>query len=519
MTKTKQILQQHLAKKSGRAIARTLKVSRNTVSDVVQAYEANPLDPDALGGMSESAVHQHLFPGASVIERVQPDFESIHSELKRPGVTLQLLWGEYAAECEAASALAYQYSRFCDLYRSFVATNGLTAPLIHKPGNAVMVDWAGKTIWMFDPETGKKKKLYVFVGALPYSMYLYALACRSMAERDWIRAHVLMFLHFGGVPRILTCDNTKTGVIHNRVMEDPLLNRTYREFADYYGAALLPTRVKAPQDKAAVESTVNTVTQHIIAPLRDTVFTSVIAANDAISDLLEKVNSTPFQKRYGSREQVFREEEAGLLNKLPETPFEMPIWKKATVQKNCHISTDGHYYSVPYKYVGQTADVRLTDTTVAVHIDDALICTHVRENDPRNKYVTENEHLPAGHRMYREWDGKRFVHWAESFGPSCSQAVRAILDSYAIEEQAYKTLFGLLSLPNKYSLANLDAACEEVLKTSSRPRLKQIESVMQDQNHEAQIAMIAQQKANPSGAITRGSSYYTTTTQEDKIHD
>lgn len=253
MKNTKQILLLHGEGRSGRWIAGRLGMSRGTVAKVLAAVEEHPLEPDMLEAMSESSVCRHLFPDDNIsLGRVLPDLEYIHRELKKPGVTLRLLWEEYRNCCLARGEVPYQYSRFCDLYRMHVESSGLTAPLVHKPGGEAMVDWAGTPVWMTDPETGKRKKLYIFVGTLPYSMYTYAQACLSMDESHWIDAHVCMFEFFGGVSRMLTCDNTKTAVIHNRKSEDPLLNRAYKEFADHYSTVLMPTRVRSPMDKAAV---------------------------------------------------------------------------------------------------------------------------------------------------------------------------------------------------------------------------------------------------------------------------
>ena len=227
MINAKQILLLHLAGHSGRQISKILGTgaSRNVVGKVLRTFENNPLDADTLQGMTETDVYRHLFPESMGLERVQPDLELVHKELKKPGVTLKLLWEEYRTDCELRQEIPYQYSRFCDLYRSHVDVHGLTAPLVHKPGGEVMVDWAETTMWMEDPKTSKKKKLYIFVGTLPYSMYMYAQACPSMDEKCWIDAHVRMFTFFGGVPRLLISDNTKTAVIHNRKSEEILLNR------------------------------------------------------------------------------------------------------------------------------------------------------------------------------------------------------------------------------------------------------------------------------------------------------
>lgn len=127
--------------------------------------------------------------------------------------------------------------------------------LKHKPGEILQVDWAGQTAEIVDTDTGELIPAYIFVATLPYSGYAYVEAFLSMNQECWISAHVNAFKYFGGITKILQCDNLKTGVIeHGR--SEVKLNKSYNEMAEYYGTAILPCRVRSPKDKAMVEGTV-----------------------------------------------------------------------------------------------------------------------------------------------------------------------------------------------------------------------------------------------------------------------
>ena len=82
--------------------------------------------------------------------------------------------------------------------------------------------------------------------------------------KNWINCHIHAFEYFGGVSRILVPDNLKTGVIEHKKYEDPVLNKSYQEMADYYEMAIIPARVKKPRDKSAAEGSVFSVATTII---------------------------------------------------------------------------------------------------------------------------------------------------------------------------------------------------------------------------------------------------------------
>ena len=307
--------------------------------------------------------------------------------------------------------------------------------LSHKPGEVMQVDWAGDTAAVIDTDTGEIIPAYVFVATLPYSGYSYVEAFFSMNQESWTTAHVNAYKYFGGVTRIIQCDNLKTGV-QKHGKDEVVLNKSYQELAEHYGTAILPARVRAPTDKAAVEGTVGIISTFILAALRNRQFLSLLELNEAIWDRLEMFNHKPFQKREGSRTSSFAEERL-FLCPLPPRPFELATWKVTTVGPNYHISVGRMNYSVPFEYIKQKVDVRLTKATVEVFCGGNRICSHPRLYGRFNQYSTIQEHMPPEHQKYVQWNGERFIHWAGKVGSNTQVAVQAILSGYKVEQQGY----------------------------------------------------------------------------------
>ena len=297
--------------------------------------------------------------------------------------------------------LAYQSTQFNKYYNDYLAQKNATMHLNHKPGEILQVDWAGDTASVVDTDTGEIIKAYVFVAALPYSGYTYVEAFPSMNEECWISAHVNAFSFFGGVAKILQCDNLKTGVEkHSR--NEVRLNKSYNEMAEHYNTAVIHCRVKSPKDKAMVEGTVGVISTFIIASLRNRRFLSFRELNDAISERLYEFNHKPFQKRDGSRSSEFEEEKL-FLTPLPKRHYELSTWKIATVGPNYHISIDKMNYSVPYEYIKHKVDVRITKGVIEVFYSGNRICSHARLYGRANQYSTMEAHMPEKHQQYVQW--------------------------------------------------------------------------------------------------------------------
>lgn len=229
MSKDKEILAHLAQRESQRHIAAALHVSRNTVAKVVAAAKHLSLSSTEWKELAESELHQKLFPAsASEPVPVMPDFCYIHRELLRSGVTLKLLWEEYVDSCRQSHQLYFRYSQFCKRYRDHVEQNNLTMHIRHKPGDRIMVDWTGTKLPLGNPASSKRCSAYLFVAVLPFSMYCYAEAMSDMKLPSWIKAHIHAFHFFGGVSRLLVCDNLKTGVTRNSKYGAPILNATQR---------------------------------------------------------------------------------------------------------------------------------------------------------------------------------------------------------------------------------------------------------------------------------------------------
>ena len=248
-----------------------------------------------------------LFPGkyASASPYTVPDFAQIHRELARHGVTLTLLWHEYCDTVRTTGGVPYMYTQFCEKYRKWARVTKATMRISHKPGDAVQVDWAGDPLWITDKATGELFPGYIFVAVPPCSWYTYAEICCDMKSENWLLCHVYAFSYFGGVPRLLIPDNCKTATTVNNRYET-VLNRSYQELADHYGTAIVPARVRRPDDKAAAENSVRYVSTWITAALRDRTFFSIAEAQQAVAEKLEEVNEASFRKRPGCRRSAFQ---------------------------------------------------------------------------------------------------------------------------------------------------------------------------------------------------------------------
>lgn len=512
MSKEREILQLFFNGMSQRKIAQRLRASRNTVAKVTAAAQTSQLSLAGLNAIeSDQELHKHLFKaeGRSPSQE-PPDCAYVHKELLKKGVTLKLLWEEYVAKCCQSDKLHLMYAQFCKVYHDYVDTNRLTMHIQHKPGDKLMVDWAGTTMTLHNPVTGEQCKVYIFVATLPFSMYCYAEACLDMKEASWIKAHIHMFEFLGGSTRILVPDNLKTGIVSNRKHEDPVTNRAYQEMADHYKTVIMPARVLAPKDKAAVEGSVGQITTHIIAKLRNRKFFSLVELNDAISIELKAFNTAPFQKKEGSRASVFCEEEQPFMQPLPVIPYEHADWKKATVQLNYHVTLEYQNYSVPYAYARKQVDVRLTSSAVEIYHNGQRIACHGRLSGRRGQYSTIVSHMPPNHQFYSEWNGDRFRAWARKIGPSTLEAVDKQLSSYVIEEQGYKGCLALLKLADRYGKEKLEAACSVALRQVPLPRYKLIANLLSSGKLE-QATITRREDAfkdAPRHAFMRGAAYY-----------
>ena len=439
-----------------------------------------------------------------------PDYDYIRKELLRNGVNRKLLWTEYLEECRQNGDDALMYSQFCYYIQQNEQKRRATMHIPRKPGQQIEVDWAGDPAEIIDPDTGEVTKAWIFVGVMTYSQYAFVEAFINEQQRAWIAAHIHMYEFFGGVTPILVPDNAPTAT--NRKQSDkyePVLIRSYEELAQHYNTAIIPARVRTPKDKPNAEGTVRHVSTWITAALRNEQFFSLAELNQEIKRRLRKYNEAPFQKKEGSRRTLFLEDEKPLLLPLPATRFESAEHRTATVQFNYHIAVDRMYYSVPYQYIKDKVDVRMTDTTIEVFKNHRRIASHKRLYGRPGQYSTVLEHMPPDHQKYLKWNGDRFRKWAENIGINTYKVVDSILTSGRVEQQSYRSCMGLLKLTERKSPQKLESACARALQYSNSPSYKSIRNILAADVHDSkQKPEQTQPKDSSQSGITRGARYY-----------
>lgn len=510
--RAKLVLQLRSEGLSGRAIAASQGMSRKSVTAVLEAADAQEVTWDDVADLDDSQVYERLFPGRGEHESVfaQPDWEHVHREMARVGVTLKLLHGEYTDRCATSGSPAMGYDRFCKTYQRHVLVTGAASRVGHKAGQTIEVDWSGPTMELIDPATGTTRTVYLFVACLPFSRYAFVWPAIDMKQDAWLRAHVAMFAAFGGsVPRIV-CDNLKTGVIKHPRDGEIVLNDAYREMAAHYSAAVLPGRIRRPKDKSGAENTVAHVATWVIAGLRDKQFATLPELEAAIGQRMDAYNREPFQKRPGSRHSVFTAEEQPLLTPLPAVGFEISRWLYGRrVGRNAHVVFERNYYSAPLVHIGAKVDLRITARTLEVYLGIERISSHLLlPEGAAGEYRTNAADLPTGER-YQQWDGARTRSWAERIGPAAQIVTDRIFESVPIDEQGLDAALAVLRLSRRYSAERVEAACALALTGPVRsPRYAHVQPILATGQDKTAALRPPREEPDEIGGYVRGADYY-----------
>jgi transposase len=432
--------------------------------------------------MDDGALERRLFgqsqgQAGSQKQFAPVDCEHVHRELARKGVTLQLLWEEYAS---AHGSQAYKYSQFCEHYHRFRSRLKRSMRQVHRAGEKLFIDYSGKGIELIDRETGEITQTELFVASLGASKYTYAEATRTQTLPDWIGSHIRMFEFFGSSTEILVPDNLKSA-IKTACRYEPEGTSTYADMANHYGCVVIPARPRKPRDKAIVESHVLVVQRWIVARLRNQRFFSLVAINKAISELLTSLNQRPFKKLAGSRASAFAEIDRPAMKALPATIYDYAEFCRPTVNIDYHVEVGPpggikHLYSVPHQLVGEELFVKFTSSMVECYFKGRLVAAHARSFE-RGKATTRDEHMPESHRQHKQWSPGRLVSWAETIGIGVRGAVQWQLENRPHPEQGYRACLGLLRLAKQYGEERLEAACRRAL-SMGQPTYKRVLDIL-----------------------------------------
>jgi transposase len=488
---------------SDRKIASSCRIARSTVGEYLRRAQEAGVTWEAAQELDDGRLDGLLFPPVPVVAgkaRRLPDWEYINREMKKPGVTLFLLWQEY----KEVHPDGYQYSRFCDYYRKWLGKQEISMRQHHVAGEKLFLDYAGQTMRVVDPGTGEIREAQIFLAALGASNYTYCEATWTQQLPDWIGSHTRALTYFGGCPQVLVPDNLKSGVKDPHLYE-PELNPTYQEMARHYGVAVVPARKGHPKDKAKVENAVLVAERWILARIRNRTFFSLRELNEAIAELLVEFNERPFQKQPGYRRSLFEELDKPTLGPLPE-PFEYATWRKVRANIDYHVEVDGHYYSVPYQLRKKQLEARVTAGTVEVYHKSKRVASHARSHR-RGRHTTVNEHMPEAHRQYAEWTPKRLVDWASKNGEATAQVIQGILESRTHPQHGYRSCLGIMRLGKTCGSRRLEAACHRALALNSLS-YKSIKSILDNGLENRQVERKQQERPAIKHGNIRGPHYY-----------
>lgn len=503
MRKISEILRQRYAlKHSYRDIANSLNISISTIADYLGRAKAANLSWPLPNGMTEEALFGELFLPAETRKRKRgpTDWEAIHKERHKKGMTLRLLWREYREQQKDGVC----YAQFCRTYENYTKTLQPVMRQCHKAGEKTFVDYAGMTMEWIDVTTGEIHLAQVFVGCLGASQLIFIEATATQQLPDWITSHIHMFEYFGGVTEMVVPDNLKSGVTKAH-RYDPDINPNYQHLCEHYGTAIVPARAATPKDKAKVENAVGIVERQIMAPLRHRTFTSLAEINAAFKEGLKKLNTQLFQKMNTSRAELFDTIDKPALKPLPLNRYQYAQWKKAKVAMDYHISFEEHFYSVPYRYLRQNIDIRATAKTVECFFKQQRIASHSRSYE-RYRYTTLTEHMPKAHQAQSEYSLHFIMENAKKIGVNTLMFIEKMLASRQFPQQAYRACYGLIRLGNRFGAARLEKACMKGLAIEAT-RYQQIESMLK--NHLEEVSL--QKNVQTENLIhhnIRGAHYY-----------
>jgi transposase len=504
-------------KRSHGRIAQITGLSKGAVANYVRRAGLNSIGWPIPAEMDDGVLEGLLFgrERAGAPKQFAPvDCEHVHKELARVGVTLQLLWEDYAS---AHGERAYKYTQFCEHYQRFRSTLRRSMRQVHRAGEKLFIDYSGKGIDLIDRETGEIIEVQIFVASMCASKYTYAEATRTQSLPDWIGSHVRMFEYFGCVPEILVPDNLKSA-IQVACRYEPEETSTYYDMATHFGCSIIPARPRKPKDKAIVESHVLVVQRWIVARLRNRQFFSLLEINAAILELLEDLNQRPFQKLTGSRASAFAEIDRPAMKPLPTAIYHYADFCRPIVNIDYHIEvgvTKGikHYYSVPHHLVGQRLFVKYTSGIVECYFKGRLVAAHARSFE-HGKASTLDEHRPESHRQHSQWSPSRLLSWGEKIGIGTRAVVRHMMESRPHPEHGYRSCLGLMRLAKEYGEQRLEAACRLALNKGD-PSYKRIQKMLKNKM-ENEADWVTDAEASPTTSLihgnVRGAQYFESST-------
>jgi transposase len=442
---------------SNRQIAHDLRVDRRTVSRYREWAEAQGLLEGPLPVLGDLLIlRDQTMPGhcpPQNVSTVEPYREMV-TRLVKENVEIAAIHGRLREQGFTGS-----YSAVRRLVRGIEPlVPEATVRVERKPGEEGQVDfgYAGRLI---DPSTGELRRAWAFVMTLSWSRHQYVECVFDQKIETWLRLHRNAFAWFGGVPARVVIDNLKAAIV-KAVSDDPEVQRSYRECAEHYGFLIAPCRPRTPRHKGKVEQGgVHYVKRNFLGGREPTPITQ------ANQDVLVWCNTTAGLRIHGTTKEQplvrFQEVEQARLQPLPETLYDMAVWKKVTVHRDCYVEFDKAYYSVPYRLITQQVWVCGGIQQVRIYtLKHELVATHERAQQAGER-LTHLDHLPPEKVPGLTLDRQDCLATATEIGTATLQVVQTLLDDPVIDR--LPSVGRLLRLRRKFGDRRLEAACQRTL--------------------------------------------------------
>lgn len=401
-------------------------LSRPSITKIKKICTGLTLSDDDVVNLSDSKLAEKL--GFNKKDKTRttkpyPDFEYIEKELSRSNVTLMLLWQEY----KESNTDGISYPHFARVFKEWRKKHRISMKQIHLAGDKLFVDFCGQTVPIYSENQEVKFYAKIFVGVMGASQFTVVYAVESEKKKDWLLCHVKAFEQLGGVPNYVIPDNLKSAVTSN-TSKHVEVNRSYSSLGEYYGCFILPARPLKPQDKSLAEIGVKLVQYQILAKYRNFKFYSLAEFNQKLLIEIEVFNAKYSKSLNGTRFDRFIEIDADALKVLPTEPYSLDDWEyDKKVPTNHHVVIDTNYYSVPFQYIGQRVDIRISINTVSVFHERELIANHKKSGKTRDT-ITAPSHMPVEHQYQLEHEPSRLLAWGKKIGECTYEVVRINLN-------------------------------------------------------------------------------------------
>ena len=422
--------------------AQALGIGRSTSKEICRRFQDSGIPLENALALSDADLEKHLYPSgpskpsSSLIE---PDMDHVATEMKRPGVTLKLLWEEY----RKAHPDGLGYTQFWKRWDCYGKPQSLVMRQEHTPGEKVFVDYSGDRPEIVNKDTGEVTAKELFVMCWGASTFMYAEAQDSQNLSDWTMGHARSFEYFGCTPLYVVPDCLRSAVTKAH-RYDPQINRTYTEMCAHYGVVAMPARPYSPRDKGKVENAVRIAQQRIIAVLRNRVFHSLSELNQAIREEVDRINSTPMQGRDGKcRRDFFLELDRPAARTLPKDTWQYQKWMVRRAGLDYCVEVDKHWYSVPHALAKHSVDVCVTATAVEIYKDRERVAVHPRVHRPYCHSI-QRAHMPDSHSNSLPVDLEKILWRAGHIGPSMQELVQARIDGVTHSVEAIRACLGLV---------------------------------------------------------------------------